>query len=491
MKKVIVVGTGNAAFCSAIAASEQGAKVLMLEAGTKEQIGGNSCYSAGAFRFAYESKEQILTLLADKKDQRIPRTNFGSYTQKQFLQELREINENQGDFKKQQTLVTESFTTIAWLKGKGLKLEPIYHRQCFEVDGMLQFWGGLVLSTPQEGVGLIAMEAEIAQKMNVEIIYKMRAQKLITKNEKVIGVEALCGREKKEFFADAVVLACGGFEANRTLRGKYMGALWEKAKVRGTRHNQGDGILMSEQVGAKMCGKNDGCHAVFMDYQTPDYCEDVAHLDRKKYRKISYPFGIMLNAKGERFVDEGADFRNYTYAKYGKEVLKQPEQLAWQIFDAQVSHLLYDEYQMPNATRFVASSLKDLIQRIGFEDKTGTLKHILEYNRAVEDKNKFNPSIKDQRKTIGLKIKKSNWANKIEKPPFLAYKITCGITFTYMGLATNENQQVLNQANKPIAGLFAAGEMVGNIFYYNYPGGSGLTSGAIFGKIAGVSASKK
>lgn len=490
MKKAIVLGAGNAAFCAAIAAVEQKAEVIMLEAAPLKAMGGNSRYTAGAFRFAYKNKEQIFSLLEDHQDSRLAKTNFGRYSQEQFLQEIQEINQYKGDREKQKLLVKNSYPTIYWLQKQGLKLEPIYHRQCYEVDGVFQFWGGLILSTPEEGVGLIKMEQKIAQKKGIQIVYEARAKELLLDDQKVVGVRVLLQGKAKDFFADSIVLACGGFEANKKLRANYMGEIWASARVRGTRYNQGDGIQMAQQIGAKICGKNDGCHAVFMDYNTPDYCENVTHLERKKYRKISYPFGIMINKEGKRFVDEGADLRNYTYAKYGAKVLKQEGQFAWQIFDAQVTPLLYDEYQVPSATKISANSLEELVEKMNDTNKEQALQSIKDYNVAAANQKKFNPTIKDQKTTIGLTIPKSNWANKLIKSPFLAYKVVCGITFTYMGVATNSNQQVLHKKEKPIMGVYAAGEMVGNIFYTNYPGGSGLTSGAVFGKIAGENAAQ-
>ena len=209
-----------------------------------------------------------------------------------------------------------------------------------------------------------------------------------------------------------------------------------------------------------------------------------------KYRKISYPWGIVLNLKGERFVDEGEDFRNFTYAKFGREVINQPKQVGWQIFDKKVRHMLYPEYDVKSATMVKANSIEDLIYKIKGINKSKALKTIFIYNNAVTKNIKFDPTIKDGKKTIGLKINKTNWANLIDKPPFYAYGVTCGITFTFGGLKVDKNCQVLNKFRKPIKGLFAAGEIIGGIFYFNYPGGSGLTSGAVFGKIAGKSAAK-
>jgi tricarballylate dehydrogenase len=207
-----------------------------------------------------------------------------------------------------------------------------------------------------------------------------------------------------------------------------------------------------------------------------------------QFQKHSYPFGILVNADGKRFVDEGADFRNYTYAKYGRAVLRQPGQFAWQIFDQKVKHLLRDEYKIRQITKVTSNTIEDFAQKLQGVNAAEFLKTIKEWNGAVRTDIAFNPNIKDGRRAEGLAVGKSNWANTIDTPPFEGYAVTCGITFTFGGLRINADAAVLNNDYRPIAGLYAAGELVGGLFYFNYPGGTGLTSGAVFGRIAGRSA---
>ena len=190
-------------------------------------------------------------------------------------------------------------------------------------------------------------------------------------------------------------------------------------------------------------------------------------------------------------VDEGADFRNYTYAKYGREVLMQPEQFAWQVFDAKVTDLLRDEYRIRQVTKVESNSLEDLSTRLEGVDPDVFLKTVAQFNKSIKDQIKFNPTVKDGRSTEGLSINKSNWANALDTPPYVAYQITCGITFTFGGIRINENAEVINDDGQIISGLYAAGELVGGLFYFNYPGGTGLTSGSVFGKIAGNAAGDK
>jgi tricarballylate dehydrogenase len=282
------------------------------------------------------------------------------------------------------------------------------------------------------------------------------------------------------------VLACGGFEANPEGRTRYLGPGWELAKVRGTRFNTGDGIRMAVEIGASTCGNWSGCHAVGWDYNAPEF-GDLTVGDN--FQKHSYPWGIMVNAHGRRFVDEGADFRNYTYAKYGRRILEQPDQFAWQIFDRKVTHLLRDEYRIKRVTKVTADTLEDLAGKLEGVDPAGFLAEVRAYNAAVRTDVPFNANVKDGRGTAGLELPKSNWANTIDEGPFEAYQVGCGITFTFGGLRIDPTAgQVLDTDLTPIRGLYAAGELVGGLFYFNYPGGTGLISGCVFGRLAGSSA---
>jgi tricarballylate dehydrogenase len=285
--------------------------------------------------------------------------------------------------------------------------------------------------------------------------------------------------------ARAVVLAAGGFQANTEWRTRYMGPGWELAKVRGTRFNTGDAIRMALDVGAAAHGNWSGCHAVAWDRNAPE-TGDLAVGDG--FQKHSYPWGVYINAEGRRFVDEGADFRNYTYAKYGRVILQQPKQFAWQIFDAKVKQQLRDEYKIRQVTKISGNTLEELVAKMDDTDQKTALETLKEYNAAVQTQIPFNPNVKDGRCTRDLQVNKSNWANTLDTPPFEAYAVTCGITFSFGGLKINTQGQVINSDGGTIPGLYAAGELVGGIFWFNYPGGSGLTNGSVFGKIAGASA---
>ena len=483
---VVVIGAGNAAFCAALAAQEHGASVCMFERAPKEECGGNSRFTAGAVRYAYNGIDDLREIIPDLSNDEIANTDFGIYSEDQFFDDMFRITRYRTDPDLCEQLVRNSFDTVKWLRQRGIRFVPSYGRQAFEIDGKFRFWGGLCTEYWGGGPGIIESETKVAKKSGVRIEYGTRVISLIFDGHQVTGVRVKRGGELFDVTAKSVVIAAGGFEANHEWRTRYLGPGWDLAKVRGTRFNTGDGINMALNIGAAPYGNWSGCHAVGWDRNGPEF-GDLTVGDN--FQKHSYPFGIMVNAEGKRFVDEGADFRNYTYAKYGRVILNQPDQFAWQIFDQKVLKLLRDEYRIREVTKVTGNTLEELAQKLEGVDEQGFLKEIKAYNAAIRTDIAFNPAILDGRHTEGLSVSKSNWANTIDDGPFEAYQVTCGITFTYGGLRIQpDTAQVLDVDLAPIPGLYAAGELVGGIFYFNYPGGTGLTSGAVFGRTAGGSA---
>jgi tricarballylate dehydrogenase len=483
---VIVVGGGNAALCAALSAKESAKRVLVLERAPEEESGGNSRFTAGLLRIVYNGADDLAQLIDLSKEER-DRTDFGTYTADQFLDDMARVTEYRCDPDLTEILVKESFPTALWMRKKGVRFTAAWGRQAFKIEGKFKFWGGLTLEAIGGGPGLVDSLTQIAKKSAVEIWYQARALSLIAGDRGVHGVVAKHNGKTTEIRSKAVVLAAGGFQANPEWRTRYLGPLWELAKVRGTRFNTGDAIRMALDIGAAPVGNWSGCHAVAWERNAPEF-GDLAVGDQ--FQKHSYPWGIYINAEGRRFVDEGADFRNYTYAKYGRVILNQPLQFAWQIFDAKVKNQLRDEYRIKQVTKVTANTLEELVKKLDDVNAEAALKEIKAYNAAVRTDIPFNPNVKDGRRTEGLPVNKSNWANTLDTPPFEAYAVTCGITFSFGGLRINTSAQVVDTDGKPIPGLYAAGELVGGIFWFNYPGGSGLTNGAVFGKIAGASAAK-
>ncbi len=484
---VVVVGAGNAAMCAALSAQEAGAKVLVLEAATEDLGGGNTRFTAGAIRTVYNGVDDLRELMPDLTDAECDITDFGTYTEEQFFDDMFRVTEYRTDPELVEILVKNSFPTLKWLRSKGVRFAPIWGRQAFKVDGRFVFWGGLTLEAYGGGPGLCQALWTGARKRGIDIMFEARAINLVHESNKITGIAIRHQGTISNISAKAVVLASGGFQANTEWRTRYLGPGWDLAKVRGTPYNVGDGIRMATDIGASTVGNWSGCHAVGWERNAPEF-GDLSVGDA--FQKHSYPFGIMVNATGRRFVDEGADFRNYTYAKYGRVILNQPNQFAWQIFDQKVIHLLRDEYRIRQVTKVTADTIPELAEKLEGVDSEAFVEEIQQWNAAVQTNVAFNPNVKDGRSTNGLKVVKSNWANTLDQGPFEAFQITCGITFTFGGIRIDGSAQVQNTDYQPINGLFAAGEMVGGIFYFNYPGGSGLINGAVFGKIAGRSAGK-
>ncbi|HLH77535.1 MAG TPA: FAD-dependent tricarballylate dehydrogenase TcuA [Candidatus Binataceae bacterium] len=484
---VVVVGGGNAALCAALAARQSGASVIVLECAPAAERGGNSRFTAGAMRVAYDGVDDLLRVMPDLSAEELSQTDFGTYSADQFYDDLCRVTQYRTNPAMAETLVNHSLDTLLWLRSQGIRFAPIYGRQAFKIDGRFKFWGGLTVEAWGGGPGLIEALYAAAERAGITVMYQARALELIHDEHGVHGVMVRFQGRHLAVQTRAVVLACGGFEANAEMRTRYLGPGWDLAKVRGSRFNTGDGILMALEVGAMPWGNWSGCHAVGWDRNAPDF-GDLSVGDA--FQKHSYPFGIMVNSRGRRFVDEGADFRNYTYARYGRAILEQPGHFAWQIFDRKVSGLLRDEYRIKRVTRVSADSLEQLAGKLEDVDPAGFLAEVRAYNGAVRQDIPFNPNIKDGRATQGLAIDKHNWANPIDTPPFEAYAVTCGITFTFGGLHIDDEGRVINTDGVPITGLYAAGELVGGLFYFNYPGGSGLTAGSVYGRLAGRSAAR-
>jgi tricarballylate dehydrogenase len=470
---VIVVGAGNAGMSAAHAARERGARVTVLEKAPRAWSGGNSAFTAGAMRLAHGGLDDLRDIL--EPDERHATTDLEPYSADEFLADMRRVTLGRGDEAMARILVGDSGEAVRWLHGRGLRFRLMYERQTFEQYGRHRFWGGLAVGVVDGGAGLIAQHRAAAERSGIEVRDESPVSDLTPGGVVVRGEELRAG---------AVILAAGGFESSPRMRAAYLGPNWDVAKVRGTPYNTGEVLRAALARGAQAYGHWSGCHAIQWDAGAPP-TGDLELTNR--YSRQSYPLGIVVNADGERFLDEGADFRNYTYAKYGAEVLRQPQAIAHQLFDARTVPLLRTiDYEAPGATRVDAGTIGELADRLAI-DPARLERTVAAFNAAVRP-GRFDPTIKDGKRTEGIDPPKSNWALPLEEPPFTAFPVTCGITFTFGGLRVDEHARVLDEAGAPIPGLYAAGELVGGLFFHNYPGGSGLTAGTVYGRRAGYAA---
>ncbi|MFJ2509546.1 MULTISPECIES: FAD-dependent tricarballylate dehydrogenase TcuA [Arthrobacter] len=479
---VLVIGGGNAGFTAAHAAAERGRKVILLEKGTEELSGGNSFYTAGATRIVHGGLEDLSGFI--EEDERHAVTEVPPYTAEDYASDLAKVTEGRNDPELTKVLIAESQSTLRWLTGLGLKYRLMYERQAYErPDGSYLFWGGLHVGNVGGGEGMMADHARVAARLGVDVRYGHAATGLLVEDGAVTGVRALTPEGERTFTAESVILTAGGFESDPQKRREFLGEGWENAKVRGTPCNTGDMITAALEIGAARGGDWNTCHSVQWDAFTP-LNESNRELTNRLTRQ-SYPLGIIVNRDGERFLDEGADFRNYTYAKYGREILRQPGSIAYQIFDATLRPMLRtEEYDMPGVSVETADTIAELAAKIGISQEK-LEKTVTEFNNSIDRSVPLDPNVLDGR-AARTQPPKSNWASPIETGPFYAFGVTCGITFTFGGVRGDTHGRVLDESGAPIPGLFAAGEMLGGLFSTNYPGGSGLAAGCVFGRRAGA-----
>ncbi len=478
---VLVVGGGNAGFAAALAAAERGRKVVLLEKAQEAASGGNSFYTAGATRISHDGLQELIEFV--EPDDRHAASEVPAYTTAEYLADLSKVSEGRNDPELSAVLVSESNPTLRWLQGMGLKYRLMYERQAYRTqDGGYLFWGGLHVGNVGGGKGLMADHRAAAERMGVEVIYDCAATGLIQEDGRVCGVRYRTSSQEGEFRAESVILASGGFEASPELRRQHLGEGWQNAKVRGTPGNTGEMILAALDAGAARGGDWSTCHSVAWDAWHP---ENESNLElTNQLTRGGYPLGIVVNIEGRRFVDEGADYRNYTYAKYGRDILAQPGSAAFQIFDSASRPMLRaEEYDMPGVSVVSAPTLAELAQKAGISPE-GLEETVQGFNESITENAPFDPNVKDGRRA-DTQPPKSNWARSITTGPFYAFPVTCGITFTFGGLKTDTWGRVLTEDAEPLEGLYACGEALGGLFSGNYPGGSGLAAGAVFGRRAG------
>src|SRR5215469_10653654 len=387
---VIVVGAGNAATSAALSARESGARVLMLEIAPEGAHGGNSCFTGGAFRVVYHGFDDLARLIPDISDHELANVDVGTYTEEQYFDDMGRMTEYRCDPDLTEILIRQSFEAGVWMRDKGVRFQLGLGRQAFQVDGKFKFWGGLACHIWGGGKELMKALHTRAARDGITVAYETPAIALLSDDSGVAGVRARQNGRLRDFNAKAVVLACGGFEANPEMRARYLGPNWDLAKVRGTRFNTGHGLKMALDLGAAVHGHWSGAHSVAWDLNAPPYGDlDVGD----RFQKHNYPFGIVVNARGERFLDEGADFHSYTYAKYGGEILKQPGMFAWQIFDQKAVHLLRDEYRIPRTTKEKADTFEDLAGKLEGVDAHRFLETVQAFNAAQRPEVPFNPNI--------------------------------------------------------------------------------------------------
>lgn len=485
---VVVVGAGNAALCAAMAALESGATVTILEKAPREERGGNSALTI-TMRVPADAFEELIPLLSesiDSGDLHRLRELYRPRNAQTLRDEIIAATNGKCDRELLGVYVDSAYDTIRWLADMGHRwvpsIDPTSHNPLM-----------------MEGRGYAYQKRNFArvERLGATIRYQCAAVDIIQDdNGRVCGVTAHTPEGSVRFYGKAVVLASGGFEANPEMRSRYLGGSWDAVHMRGVPFNTGDGLRMALRIGAMPYGGWGSCHASPQDWARPPHGMPSEEPRRREggfgWSRYAYPYGILVNETGKRFVDEASGVRGMTYARIGGRILEQPKGRAFQIFDSKPRRLGLIPQSYDSATGAKSDTVAALAASLGV-DPAGLETTINEFNAAVAPGQASpDPISLDGHGTRGLVLPKSNFAMPLTEPPFEGYIVRCGITFTFGGIRIDPSSgQVMHVGGWPIEGLYAAGEMVGGLFYDNYPGGSGMTSGSVFGRIAGISAARR
>ncbi len=475
-----MVGAGNAAMAAAVAAREQGAEVIVLEKAPRAHRGGNSALTIQML-FPHSGADDLAPLIPGLTAVAAGelREQVTGYSRQQYWDDIMAVTGGLSDQALAGTLVREAFPTVGWMRGLGHEWEPTFKNPLSA--NAVSFAGG--------GYNLLERWFAAGRRLGIKVHYEARATELIQDSRGVVtGVRVLRPSGFHTYHASAVVLACGSFESSPEMRARYLGTGWDTVKLRGVPYNTGDGLLMALAIGALPYGSWTTCHASPQDLARPAFDLPGPGVAGDYWSRYAYPYSVMVNLDGRRFVDEGETWRGLTYARMGRAILAQPESTAFQIFDARHRDLgLLQRYRDASVVR--AGTLEALGRGLGVRDLATFLATLRQYNSAVQpgDFDAYRP---DGKAAANLDPPRRNWALPIDSPPFEGYAVTCGMTFCYGGLQISPRGEVLHTLDRPIPGLYAAGEMVGGLWAWNYPSGGGMMAGAVFGRIAGRAAGR-
>jgi tricarballylate dehydrogenase len=448
---VLVVGGGNAALCAAISARRAGASVLVLEAASKFYRGGNTRHTRN-MRCAHDAATKELT---------------GPYTEEEFFDDLLRVTGGNTDEPLARHMIHESKAMLGWIAEQGVHFQP-------SLGGTLSlgrtnsfFLGG--------GRAMLNALYRTAEALGVAVEYEAEVVDLDVADGMFLSATAQRGNgERATVRAGALVAACGGFEANIEWMKQYWGAPADNFLIRGTPHNRGTVLKLLLDKGVGEIGDPTQCHAVAIDARAPKYDGGIIT------RLDCVVFGIVVNKHAQRFYDEGEDVWPKRYAIWGRLVAGQPDQIAYIIFDASSLTMFMPSLFPP----IEAKTIGELGGKLGL-DPTALEETVTKFNAAVQP-GTFDHTILDDCRTEGITPPKTHWARRIEKPPFYAYPVRPGITFTYLGTRVNKEARMLMKDGRPSANMFAAGEiMAGNVLGRGYAAGIGMTIGSVFGRIAG------
>ncbi|GAB7090275.1 FAD-dependent tricarballylate dehydrogenase TcuA [Halorubrum luteum] len=456
---IVVVGCGIAGITAGLRAAERDLSVAILEKAPKKHRGGHTQFTE-SFRIPTEDIE----LEQDVE------FNVEDYSASDFYSDIMKVTHYRADEDLAEVVTQEAAETFEWLTAQGMEWEYQAPHPGYTAG---RVW--------LDGEEMIDELVDVLEDKGVDIYYNAEARGVNRDdNGRVDSVTVFLDGQRTEFEAGATILAAGDYGSSKEKRTRYYGPGYGNMKVRGSRYNTGEVIDAAIDAGAKSDGEWGDAHMALIDAGSPDVEGGITRID-------GYQYGLILNHDGERFVDEGEDSRAHTYAKFGQRIFEQPYHEAFIIVDSKV---VDDVAHMGPSRAITADSIESLIHRLDIENVEQAVETVEEYNDACDPDaaEQYEPEVLDGNSTDGLALPKSNWALPLDEPPYTGYPVTGGMTFAFGGIAITSDAEVLDTTDSIIPGLYGAGNVTGGLFYNNYPGGTGLTNAAVFGKVAAESA---
>lgn len=455
---VVVVGCGMAGLAAAVRAAERGADVTVLEKTRPKKKGGQTRYTE-SFR--------VPSTDCDIADQGYE-FDVPDYTPGDFYDDIMHQTDGKADPDLARRVVDEAGPTVEWLTDLGVEWD-------MEPPNV----GYTAARTWMDGVDMVNTLVDAAEDAGAEFVFDATARELIEgEDHRIRGVRATVDDTNVAFDADTTIVAAGGYESSSEKRTTYYGPGYEEMKVRGSPYNTGEAIDMVLDVDANPVGQWSGAHMALIDAGSPDAEGGANRVD-------GYQYGVILNEEGDRFVDEGEDARAHTYAKFGRLIFEEPGHVGFIVLDSRMNEHVW---ATGPSDPVEADTLPALFEQIDVERPDRAIETVEEYNAACDPDHSFEPDELDGNSATDIEPPKSNWAVPLEEPPYYAYAVTGGITFAFGGVEQTVDAEVVDTTGDVIPGVYAAGNSTGDLFYDNYPGGTGLTNAAVFGRIAGEQA---